>query len=144
LVDFTNRSFLVVYDYLYDHVTTNAEINGIRSGCTASSMLCVGGSDTEDRSMLLLVACGDCLQITQTTVRNSSVLHKGVYWYYTPGASFGFAPNSLIKQGTADTEDENANKRLSWDLGGSGGWRIGSSINLNDSVKYRKIILKHD
>ena len=49
-------------------MTTAEVINGIRSGCNAGSILCVGGYDSKNSSILILVACGDCLQVTQVTI----------------------------------------------------------------------------
>jgi hypothetical protein len=143
-----NQGFETVYDQLYSYVTTNQELYDIKYKCNRESIICVGGSD--GLSTLLLVSCGSCLDILTTTELNKPRLVNGVWWYFTPDISFGFAPFSSIRQSTADVFDcdsggKNCNdsKRLSWHLQGSGGWRLGSLNNNAKTIpsQYRKIIL---
>ena len=62
-------------------------------------------------------------EVHQTTVLNTPHLSNGVYWYFTPGKSFGFlADMDLQQEPTADTGTTNADVRLSWNLdNGHGG-----------------------
>ncbi len=58
--DLTNVGFQLVYNFPYNHVTTSAEILNIRSQCNASTLMCVGGSDSvNDPFTLRVVACAN-------------------------------------------------------------------------------------
>jgi hypothetical protein len=123
------QGFQTVYDQLYSHNTTENELNDVKSKCNKDSIICIGGADSNNK--LLLVSCGLCLNILTATTPNQPRLVNGAWWYFTPGKSFGFAPNSTINQDRADNfgckykgycDDP---KRLSWDLDGTGGWRLG-------------------
>ena len=138
--DLTNSGFRLVYNYIYNHITTRAEILSIRSQCTSSTTICVGGN-RYDEIFLRLVACANCLSVTTETTLNSPQFYGRAYWYFTNGQSFGFAPTNVINQGNADVYDQSSNLRLSWHLDGvSGGWRIGNVITLNSDTTYIKKI----
>ena len=118
--------------------------------CLNESLLCVGGSDSNN--ILLLSSCGYCLNILNQSIVDEPVKINKVYWYFTPDNSFGFSLNYRIKQKGADIYDcteKNAfnctdSKRLSWHLGGTaGGWRLGTLTNKEYTIPitYRKIIL---
>jgi hypothetical protein len=62
-----------------------------------------------------LVSCGSCLDILIITELNKPRLVNGVWWYFTPGISFGFAPFSNIRQYDADVFDCNSNYQLCHD-----------------------------
>jgi hypothetical protein len=138
--DLTNSGFRLVYNYTYNHITTRAEILSIRSQCTSSTTICVGGNRYNE-IFLRLVACANCLSVTTETTLNSPQFYGRAYWYFTNGLSFGFAPTNVIYQGSADTTDQSSNLRLSWHLDGvSGGWRLGNAINLSGDTTYLKKI----
>jgi len=117
---------------LYSNSITETDLNNIKTQCNQNSLICVGGADSNNN--LLLVSCGLCLDILSTTIRNQPRFVNGAWWYFTPGYSFGFAPNSNIKQDFADGFDVISNNwsnlkdsnRLSWHLDGTGGWRLGN------------------
>ena len=73
---------------------------------------------------------------------NTPNLSNGVYWYFTPGKSFGFLRDTeLIQEPTVDIGTENADSRLSWNLdNGIGGDRAGLYSNLKYESVYRKLI----
>ena len=144
-----NQGFETVYDQLYSHGTTTQELYDIKSKCNRESIICVGGSD--GLSTLLLVSCGSCLDILTTTELNKPRLVNGAWWYFTPDRSFGFAPSSNIRQASVDGFDCDTNngwknckdsQRLSWYLGGGGGWRLGVLNDIANTIPstYRKII----
>ncbi|RNA22762.1 kinesin kif17 [Brachionus plicatilis] len=74
---------------------------------------------------------------------NSPVFVGSAYWYMTDGSSFGFAPDSTVNQGSADTHDTSSLYRLSWHLTGSGGWRLGNRTELVFLKITDHIELKH-
>ena len=122
----------------------------IKNKCLPATILCIGGSDSQNNNLLLLVACGNCSVVLQKTPRNTPNLHNGAYWYYTPdisdSKSMGFAPTATIFQNNPDGYDKYVNnQRLSWFLGGNyGGARLGSLDDLYNDSRYYKVILKKD
>ena len=138
--DLTNSGFRLVYNYTYSHATTRAEILSIRSQCTSSTTICVGGN-RYDELFLRLVACANCLSVTTETTVNNPRFYGRAYWYFTNGISFGFAPTYVIDQNRADVTDLNSNLRLSWHLDGlNGGWRLGCLTDLYSETTYLKKI----
>ena len=67
-------------------------------------------------------------EVHQTTVLNTPHLSNGVYWYFTPGKSFGFLKDDTLEQATADIGTTNPASRLSWNLSKYGGYRSGLQI----------------
>lgn len=107
----------------------------IRAGCTQSTVICLGAGQT-GVDQLRVVACGNCYTITGGTTLNAPLYSGGAYWYYGSG-SIGFAPTSVIAQGSADTYDSSSELRLSWHIGGSSGYRAGSYITYaSDYTRY--------
>ena len=136
--ELTNAGYSLVYDFPYSHVTTRAELLNIRSQCSSlSSLICVGGNRINE-DLLLLVACANCLSVTSETIINQPQNYSGVYWYFTDSQSFGFAPNSNIDQVSADAYDLYSNLRLSWQLSGGGGYRLGNITDLSSFTDYYK------
>lgn len=142
------QGYELVYDFAYNHSTEITELNAIRWKCSAQSVLCVGGAAL-DSDNLLLVSCGNCHAVLKETSNNKPVLNNEAYWYLTEKKSFGFSPSFNIKQLSVDWHDCDSSakncsddKRLSWYLGGGGGWRLGKLNNVeNEMSDYRKIIL---
>ena len=113
--------------------------------CLPATILCMAGSDSENNNLLLLVACGNCSVVLNITPVNTPHFHNGVYWYYTrEDGSIGYAPNATITQASADNFDYNNNQRVSWDIDGTGGWRLGSLTSIDRSSRYYKVFLKKD
>jgi hypothetical protein len=137
--DLTNLGFRLVYNYTYNHVTTRSEILSVRSQCTSSTIICVGGN-RYDETFLRLVGCANCFSVTAETIINQPQFYGGAYWYFTDGRSFGFAPDFTIDQNTADFFDHSSNWRLSWHLDGQGGWRLGDAIWLTSDTNFYKTI----
>ena len=72
-------------------------------------------------------------EVHQTTALNTPHLSNGVYWYFTPGKSFGFLSDTdLHQEPTGDTGTTNIEARLSWNLdNGYGGYRAGADTEFN-------------
>jgi hypothetical protein len=105
------------------------------------------GSDT-----LQLAAHAPYEDVTFDT-GNGDVPHdaNGVGWYYSQGASWGFAPEgALIRRFTCDIMDSSlqldgmhGDKRLCWHTSGgllSSGWRCGESDSLNSDFGYERVV----
>ena len=135
----TKYGYSSIYSVLYNVPTTNTDMSGIRARCQSSSSICVGGTDLLDN--ILLMACGNCYNIMTNTSRTVPRLVNDVWWYYTQGSSFGFAPAWQITQNPTDTTLIGGENRLSWTLtGSSGGYRVGTNTNLNTSNSFKKFV----
>ena len=133
------HGYSLVYNMTYSWPSVNTEINTVRSQCRSSSSLCVAGGDMNGK--ILLMACANCFDATAVTNSLEPALSAGVWWYNTPGLSFGFAPAWQITQNPTDTTVVGGENRLSWDLTTtSGGFRLGTLTALNSSTIYRKLI----
>jgi hypothetical protein len=145
---FTTSGFAYVYNMPYNHITKVSEMDAIKKSCLPTTILCLGGRHIVD-DVLVVVSCGSCLVVLSKTEKNTPNYNNGAYWYYSPNVensrSMGFAPNSNINQRNADIVDKSNNQRVSWQLNEiSGGYRLGSSIDLEKSSDYFKVILKKD
>ncbi|CAF0997441.1 unnamed protein product, partial [Brachionus calyciflorus] len=135
-----DNGFQIVYDQFYSHGTMYSDMSLAKSYCNSNSILCAGGSLTNS-DILELVACGNCYQIFRNTTLNSPNLIGSVYWYMTPGKSFGFSPIYTISQSSADTYDTSDPLRLSWHFDKiSGGYRLGALTDLNSDTLYKKLL----
>ena len=134
----TSSGFNIIYNKTYDYSTTDNDIYSFKTGCTADSILCIGGGPTGD-DIMRLVSCGDCLSIINATELDLPRFVGSAYWYFTPTKSFGFASTSYITQNSCDNSNTNDNLRLCWHTSGTGGgWRIGNVIDLNFNAIYSK------
>ena len=97
-------------------------------------------------STIYLGAFGLASELQQYTALNHPHESNGVYWYNTPGKSFGFlADMDLQQEPAADTGTTNPDSRLSWHLDSDyGGYRAGSYTNVltdwDEMRVFRKLI----
>ncbi|CAF0962669.1 unnamed protein product [Brachionus calyciflorus] len=133
----TNNGFQKVYDQFYSNYTMYSDLAIAKSYCTSTSILCAGGGQT-NTDILELVACGNCFQILTNTAKNLARLVGSVYWYLTPGESFGFSPLRTFDQQTVDSYDLKDPFRLSWILDlPLGGWRLGTKTGSSFYSSYK-------
>ena len=123
------------FDALYAKATYSEDI----LSC-AGPVLFVGAqgrymSDFWDRDFLL-GAFGLASEVHHFTVLNKPHESNGVYWYFTPGKSFGFLRDDTLEQATADIGDTYPDSRLSWNLSKYGGYRVGRDLRLGESERY--------
>jgi len=92
--------------------------------------------------MLLVVACGNCLSVSSSTIINTPVFDTSAWFYLTAGFSFGFSNSSIIKQNPdSDSQDTNDGLRVSWVIDKIvGGRRLGTITNLQNSDQYYKMM----
>ena len=120
----------------------------------AALMLAVGVpgvASANGSSDFLLLAVGEKATVQIETPTNATTLNNGTYWYYN-NQSFGFSPNGVIYQTSADVckseignheicdaASDDGSERFSLHTGNNdGGWRIGNLIWLNVSTDYSK------
>ena len=132
-----DQGFKTGYNVTYDIPTTNNDIDSIRNLCGNMSKFCAAGGLSYS-SQLILIACGNCFNVTSKTLLNEPVFNKAAYWYYTDSKSFGFSPDSEITQQSADNYNMLDPFRLWWHIEGSGGYRLGKITALNSDINYRK------
>lgn len=116
----------------------------IQNSCTGKYLLYAAG--VKDASTYTLIGAGERASVFKETANNVTTLNNGLYWYYNPSKSMGFADTSVITQNSADTTDMPGLSRMSWHTGycGAGkicgGWRAGSNLWLNSSTTYIRAI----
>ena len=130
------NGYTLVLEQALDDTTSYNQIITLASYCSPSTILCFAGgvsySDT-----LLTMACGNCLQITNQTALNSPVFYGGAYWYFRNGYSIGYSPTSSVYMNTADTMYGASDQRISYNMDGNGGYRIGPFTYYNaEYAKY--------
>ena len=103
--------------------------------------MCVGCYNSANSNLLLTFACGNCLNITQSTALNTPNIYNGVYWYFTSGYSFGFSDTPTINQFLLDISGLSDAKKLSLSTDiFIGVMRCGTTAAADNT--YYKIILK--
>ncbi len=108
-------------------------------------------------STFTLLAAAPEVSVRTYTPLNTTTTANGTEWYYN-GYSIGFAGfGDVIQQNTADVSGGNSQLRLSWHSGVGqagysfnfnqvpldidGGWRAGSTVNLNSDFTWERYVL---
>ena len=133
-----NGGWTCHYDELYKEVTLNSHIESIPH---EALRVFVGARGPNGE--IVLGAIAERAAVVMRTEKNQPHESNGVWWYFWPDKSFGFAPNRSIDQSIADSKDSEDKERLSWHVSrssGSGGYRAGANTDLNGSTTYRKLI----
>ena len=124
----------------YEHPTSNAEVVP-SSKHGLNNCVFVGAKRTAD-SVFTLGAYASVSDVSTITAQNDPRVSRGVWWYNTPGSSFGFSATQTIQQNSADTGSSEAQSRLSWHIGQDfGGYRAGEAMGLNDDSDWYKYML---
>ena len=113
----------------------------------------LSGKAVGSSTISLLAAAPTADVFTQTTGNNTNLVN-GTYWYFVPtknpsvsanGGAIGFANTSTVSLNTADTSNLDSPDRLSWHVnltsqaaGFNGGYRLGTTLELNGSTAYLK------
>jgi len=128
--------WLRVFDQPYSHKTRIDDLNQIAGIC--HNEVLVGATYNGSIS---LAAVGPASVLTINTPWNQPEQFGQVYWYRSSGKSFGFSPNSIIRQTSADNQDLDSSVRLSWLLDQNmGGYRAGVTRSLADNSIWHKVI----
>ena len=118
-------------DLLQDNVPPSAKVVFVGARNAAGDIV-LGAMGLRDEVM----------QITSS--KSKAHEHNGVFWYFYPGQSFGFAPVEEISLSSADTKDTHPDERLSWHCDKGGGYRAGSRSgtpgDLNSNSEWRKLL----
>ncbi|KAH3763225.1 hypothetical protein Pelo_4927 [Pelomyxa schiedti] len=78
----------------------------------------------------------------RTTSSTTAQLHRGTYWYFVEGKSFGFSPTARLHLSAADIcDNDGPDRRLCWCLNGRGGWRSGRALRgVEQSTPWLKLV----
>ena len=138
--DLESKGCLLCYQAAYLEKTSSDNI----LSC-AGPVLFVGAAYTpfNRETIVYLGAFALAEEVHKITELNTSHESNGVYWYFTPGKSFGFLKDTdLHQEPTADIGDKNPDSRLSWNLdNGEGGYRTGIyTFTYHQRGGFRKII----
>jgi len=132
----TSAGWKVWSDQPYKHHTKRGEIQPNRGDCM------LWGSKVNNRATKFHVAA---MGRRSAIVGKKGVMENGVYWYTRYPQSNGFAPNSKLSLGSADTSDNGGGQfRMSWHLhrgSNVGGWRSGNTKWLNSNTNWRKVVM---
>jgi len=115
----------------YSDKTTSA----VFDTCKGSKILVASKKKNTD-TLALMAICQRSV-VTKQTEQNVTIEDNGVYWYHWK-KSFGFSDSQKIQLDSADTLE--GDKRLSWHLNGSGGYRSGNVRDLNSSNEWEKLL----
>ena len=146
-----NAGYTFVYNQPYKQVTEFSDLVEVAQKWDESTILCVGGKDS-NTNVYKLISCGNCLHVLVLTSNNFVNYVNNAYWYLDPNKSFGFSPKAKINLASPDIQDCELNEynwswsctddlRLSWLLDGLPGWRLGNISNLEDETYYKNILL---
>jgi len=128
--------WLLVFDQPYSHKTRIDDLNQIAGIC--HNEVLIGATYN---GSIILAAVGPASVLTINTPWNQPQQFGEVYWYRTNGLSFGFSPNSIIRQTSADNQDLDSSVRLSWLLDQNmGGYRAGVARSLANNSFWHKVI----
>jgi hypothetical protein len=120
----------------------------IEEGCAGDRLMLACAAAASDTLNLLAQATETQVYTDPGTEPGDSHLANGAQWYFSPsgsgeeGFSWGFAGvGDAVQRNNCDVEDEDGAQRLCWHLNpDSGGYRCGSTEELNQSSDFVKIL----
>lgn len=128
--------WLRVFDQPYAHKTRVEDLNQIAGVC--HNEVLVGATYN---GSITLAAVGPATVLTLNTLWNRCQQFGQVYWYRASGKSFGFSPDDIIRQTSADNQDLESPLRLSWLLDQNmGGYRAGATRSIVDNSLWNKVV----
>jgi hypothetical protein len=99
-----NAGYTFVYNQPYKQVTEFSDLVEVAQKCDESTILCVGGKDS-NTNVYKLISCGNCIQVLGLTSNNFVNYVNNAYWYLDPNKSFGFSAKAKIDLASADIQD---------------------------------------
>jgi hypothetical protein len=136
--DVIQEGFTLCFSDTYDN-TLNPTV--IQSNCQQDVLL-VACRPLGDAT-LTVAAMGyatDVFTVVPDTP-TASITANGVQWYYGAAYSMGFAPaGATLSRNSCDTGATDGDQRLCWHTGGGGGWRCGTTTNLNSDAGWERVV----
>ncbi|CAF0851477.1 unnamed protein product [Adineta steineri] len=113
----------------------------ILASCNGTRLLL--GCRPVGSAVLTVAAMGDRAAVLYDcgSARQCTYVANGVGWYYSDSYSWGFVNGTdIVARNSCDEGSSNADYRLCWHTGGSGGYRCGATIGLNSDTTWEKVI----
>ncbi|MBW8311976.1 MAG: hypothetical protein K0M64_08040 [Rhizobium sp.] len=135
----------VCHQSTYDNAASGQSMASILAGCAGENiMLACRPVGATDYTVLAQAPRTDVFFPTG----NGNVPHvaNGTGWYYSDSYSFGFAPEGEpLARNSCDTAGSAADRRMCVHSSAgniSGGWRCGTTTNLNGAANWERLILQ--
>lgn len=142
LTELLGAGYEVCYADTYD---ASEPLANVMAGCTGDLALLacrpVGAAD------LTVGALGESAAVVTDVGTGQFAFHphNGAGWYFSPNYSWGFFPlGESVSRTSCDTIAVSADRRLCWHTAADqlvGGWRCGSTTDLNGSAAWERLIL---
>jgi len=133
--------WVTIYDEPYSTATSHLDVATSADGLRDCVLV---GARYKDEAYFRLAAFGRTHEAlkTSTSVREANY-DRGVYWYSVPGKSFGFSDVEQVSLQPMDILYSDSDEmRLSWTLDQeTGGYRAGTSIDLESSEDWHKVLM---
>lgn len=120
-------------------------VSSLSAACGGSDLIMLAGRRTNSDILDVLAATTLIDATTDTGAANNGLTttSNGSEWYYSPNWSWGFAGlGDAVNKSQCDTNGPSERDRLCWHTLASnvGGWRSGSTTNLNNSTAFEKLV----
>jgi cysteine-rich repeat protein len=138
----TDRGFRLCYTEGYD--AGGAPLDGVLEACRGTDLLI--GCRPTGADVLTVAAEGRFDEVTQDVGDGNDAVHthNGVDFYFSPAASWGFAPQGMgVARNTCDVADQESPERMCWHTQAGAfrtGWRCGATTHLNGSAAFERMI----
>ena len=129
------------YNEPYSHATQSDDVRTVGASTYTHVIL---GARYGASGQFLLAAVGEYDAVFAATSSTTTAYeNNGVYWYFYPSKSIGFASDASVSLNTADTKDSPGSEdRLSWHLDvAAGGYRVGTTKYLNSDTAHYKVVM---
>ncbi|CAF1228797.1 unnamed protein product [Adineta ricciae] len=129
------------YSATYATIMEVSSLSSILSSCNKNNLLL--GCRPAGSVNLTVAAMGNRNDVLYNcgSVINCIHIANGVGWYYSDSYSWGFVSGGdTVTRSSCDTASTNANYRLCWHTNNNGGYRCGSTTDLNSDTSWDKVI----
>jgi hypothetical protein len=140
IAELMSAGYKECYSALYSSVTNTSHLSACSSD--GNAMVVVASLYGTSATTIRIGAGGLARNVfAKTAYTNTAYCYDGACWYNYPGKSFGFAPSYTVSLSPGDTYSAYDTQRVSWNLDNNlGGYRSGTSSNLNSDSTYRKLV----
>jgi hypothetical protein len=113
----------------------------ILASCSQNKLLL--GCRPVGNTVLTVAAMGDRADVLYNcnTLTNCTHVANGVGWYFSNSYSWGFVNGTdTVTRSSCDVGSGNNSYRLCWHTQSVGGYRCGTTMNLNSDTTWQKVI----
>ena len=136
--DVLSAGFQVCYEDLYGDVLDDA---AMMANCTGEVIVGCMQAGADTLQVASKAPAGEAFMQVDG-ISDVAHLYNGVWWYYTPNFSFGFAPEGVgVQRSQCDISAEQGEDRLCWHtMENVGGYRCGAETGLNQSMDWARVV----